>query len=311
MKPQWLRRIQILGIGIFIFDLLLYSGVIASTLNNGLFDLWRSLKDLQLQLFLIGLALLILMAGAYLTNLYSLRIEKTTVQKTRLKKPSLLRLKRYGSWQKRNKRQLTSQTHNQDSDVSFWQGISTELWGAVITTIFLGFGLLVFEQYQTLQNRKDELILQLRSPSSEVSVEAARILYNEGWVYDGSLRGVYLEAANLQGALLDHADLQGASLQWANLERASFIQANFEEASLTNANLRGTIFAGANLRGADLSNAIFNNLTVLPDSEVVTITQGTEEFVSYNYKYWSSETDMSRYTDSNHPDFWQPTDEQN
>jgi hypothetical protein len=23
-------------------------------------------------------------------------------------------------------------------------------------------------------------------------------------------------------------------------------------------------------------------------------------------KYWTSDTDMSRYTDPNHPDFWQP-----
>jgi hypothetical protein len=58
---------------------------------------------------------------------------------------------------------------------------------------------------------------------------------------------------------------------------------------LIGADLRGTNFKAANLTGAILRNAQFSNKTILPDD-----------------KKWTPETDMTRYTNPNHPDFWQP-----
>jgi len=93
-----------------------------------------------------------------------------------------------------------------------------------------------------------------------------------------NLKNAHLEIANLQGASLRFADLQGADLS-ASL-RLEWIDP--ELTNLQHANLKD-----ANLLGADLTAVRFNESTILPD--------GTN---------WTPETDMSRFTDPNHPQFW-------
>jgi uncharacterized protein YjbI with pentapeptide repeats len=109
---------------------------------------------------------------------------------------------------------------------------------------------------------------------------------------EASLMGANLQDASLMGANLQEADLQSASLkgtnlQKANLQGADLQRANLQEADLQSANLQGTLLHGANLKGTNMYDANFDENTVLPDRTK-----------------WHSRTDISRFTDPEHPDFW-------
>lgn len=149
--------------------------------------------------------------------------------------------------------------------------------------------------------------------------------------WSANLQDANLQKANLQDAILDKANLQKAdmykanlqytdltlanlqytNLAFANLQYTNLWCANLEKADLWSTNLREANLRGTNLRSANLENTKFDKKTVLPDATY----QGKDEGGNYlrdengNYiynKYWTPETDMSRYTDPNHPDFWEP-----
>jgi uncharacterized protein YjbI with pentapeptide repeats len=124
---------------------------------------------------------------------------------------------------------------------------------------------------------------------------------------EANLQGADLTGTNLQGADLTGTNLQGADLKGTNLQGADLLEANLEGADLTGTNLQGAVLYNVNLQsadlynvnlqGADLRGVIFDEKIVLPDAQ--------ENYHLYD-KYWTPETDMRRYTDPNHPDFWQP-----
>lgn len=150
------------------------------------------------------------------------------------------------------------------------------------------------------------------------------------WAGGVNLRGVNLEGANLNLANLAGGDLQtniaGADLQRVNFknaylrgtnlrnaylnlsvfEGAELVSANLEDTKLNGAILIGAVLLSANLKGAELGAALFYTTTVLPDSGWV-VNGGNIHFT----KYWTPETDMSRYTNPEHPDFWQPESAKN
>ena len=216
-----------------------------------------------------------------------------------------------------------------------WEGLAlnfgTEMAGAVVTYVLLE---LVIGRWEGREGRKADLIMRLGSSVRDIAAAAADELGHRYWLFDGSLRGANLFDANLQEANLGTADLQGANLiasnlqgakLWeANLQEAVFHVANLQGAKLEEANLRGASLVGANLQGANLERANlqeadlfeanlqeanlcdanlqgawmafavlreikFNENTILPD--------GTR---------WTPDTDMARYTDLKHPDFWRP-----
>jgi len=129
-----------------------------------------------------------------------------------------------------------------------------------------------------------------------------------------NLSGANLGSANLSGASLWGANLSGARLGGANLERADLRSANLEGANLGSANLSGATLEVANLSGAtlevaNLSRAIINKTTkldettTLPDAKIVDHDENGNRIFD---KHWTPDTDMSRYANPNHPDFWQP-----
>ena len=63
-------------------------------------------------------------------------------------------------------------------------------------------------------------------------------------------------------------------------------------------------------RGENRQLVLAIDATYLPDAQAVTDAQGEWRKDAYGHyifdKYWSEQTDMSRYTDPNHLDFWQP-----
>lgn len=129
------------------------------------------------------------------------------------------------------------------------------------------------------------------------------------------LRGTNLQGANLKEAQLIEADLEGADLTDANLEHtflsgailngatlvrakiatslwgASLMNANLQDADLSGAELFKTNLTGANLQGAKFEDAKFSTDMILPD--------GTK---------WNEKTDITRFTDPEHEDFWRSED---
>ena len=100
--------------------------------------------------------------------------------------------------------------------------------------------------------RKGELIRQLGISGDPGGLTAAlEECRANGWLEDGSLRGVNLENAELQWAKLANADLQGAHLAGANLRGADLHNAVLQEADLSGADL-----SQANLQDADLTRVL-------------------------------------------------------
>ena len=114
-----------------------------------------------------------------------------------------------------------------------------------------------------------------------------------------TLENARLCSAKLNRAALDHAILRGAHLESADLSFANLQFADFEHARLSGANLakariESANFASANLRDVSLRNAVLVEVqmdynTILPD--------GTQ---------WSGDPDLRRFTNPNHPHFWEP-----
>ncbi|MEL6406935.1 MAG: pentapeptide repeat-containing protein [Chloroflexota bacterium] len=84
--------------------------------------------------------------------------------------------------------------------------------------------------------------------------------------------------------------LRDGSLRDASLFRANLSSSDLEEADLSGANLGKANLSGADLRKANLAHANLNNAT-LPDGTI-----------------WTPITDMTRFTDPAHPDFWSNKD---
>jgi uncharacterized protein YjbI with pentapeptide repeats len=107
----------------------------------------------------------------------------------------------------------------------------------------------------------------------------------------------------LHRADLQEADLHGVQMERADLSKTLLRDTNFAEAHLNSANLRGAAMMNANLTGANLSGTRFDETTILPDA--IWLRFDTDRNPIFD-KYWTPETDMTRYTNPNHLDFWQP-----
>jgi hypothetical protein len=184
----------------------------------------------------------------------------------------------------------------------------TEMAGAVVTYLLLELVIGRKEESEAKkkerQAKKADLIAQMGSNVKDVAIAAAEGLQRRGWLYDGSLQGASLFRANLQGANLVWANLEGATLVGANLQGVSLFRANLQGARLHVANLQGASLMWADLQGADLVGANLQGATLVRAKlegadlyEDTTLPDGTK---------WTPGTDMARFTDCTHPDFWRP-----
>lgn len=80
-----------------------------------------------------------------------------------------------------------------------------------------------------------------------------------------NLSGANLRMANLRMAVLRDADLIGAKLNGANLSDADLNDANLSHANLSRAHLSGTDLRGAKITGEQISTAVTDSNTILPD----------------------------------------------
>jgi len=209
-----------------------------------------------------------------------------------------------------------------ENDSGYGSQLYLEVLG-VLVTIFVIERMNRHRDKNTLQKR---LLREAASPSNGVAKAAISWMRDEGWLEgeDSLLQGAYLWEANLEGASLNSAnmaraylgnadlsggylaranlsgadmlgtDLSGCDMVGANLSRVQLRFANLEGAYLGDANLIGASLLDANLKHASLEDvywgyARMDSSTVLPDGSK-----------------WQQGTDMSRFTDPTHEDFWQP-----
>lgn len=218
----------------------------------------------------------------------------------------------------------------------FWHGVATEMAGAIVTAVLFTVILGAAEQQSFTEERKNALVLQLGSPDHGFAIEAARQLRAQGWLEDGALvearlfganlqeaflwganlQGAFLAQANLQEAILREANLQEADLWQANLQGASLLLANLKNAKLEGADLRGAVLwqtnlqganlLKANLQGASLAQNQLDESVVLPDGDFLGINSDGNSIYTPDSYYQPGVTDMRKYTDPAHPEFWQP-----
>lgn len=186
----------------------------------------------------------------------------------------------------------------------FYANISSELLSILITV-------LIIERLNNIRQDKQELTrlkALLASNEAVVTKIAVGELKALGWLEDGSLQRTDLFRANLSGADLVHANLSGAILCEANLSGANLNHANLSGTNLEGANLSGTHLPFANLSGASFGEANLSGaILILADLSGADFTEANlSDMMLPNGKRWTPETDMERFTNLDHPDFWRP-----
>jgi Pentapeptide repeats (8 copies) len=175
------------------------------------------------------------------------------------------------------------------------------------------------DERRDLRQLQEQLVRDAGSLSNEAAKNAIHQLRRRGWLAgeEGLLKGAYLIEANMQSTNLNKANMQSANLGGANLHDANLFGANMQDASLVAANLhsifclaanlqdvnlswsnlQGADLEQTNLRGASLKEAILQNANLegAQLDEFTTLPDDTR---------WTPDTDMTRFTDPNHPKFW-------
>lgn len=142
-----------------------------------------------------------------------------------------------------------------------------------------------------------------------------RAVLSKAHLEDATLRNAHLEYGDLSLLHLERADLLYAHLERANMSFAYLVGTDMRKvyligATLCDAYLNRADLREAALRDAQLDNAEFDEKTVLPDAKVKRDDSGNPVKDADGHdvydKYWTPDTDMSRYTNPDHPDFWEP-----
>jgi hypothetical protein len=180
----------------------------------------------------------------------------------------------------------------------FYANLSTEL-GSIALTVLIIDSLTRRYKEQTEEHReKTRLIREMGNRDKSVALQAVEELRLNHWLEDGTLDHLHITWGNLEGAVLNRANLRGAHLWLTNLRRAHLYDTNLQGAfmqavDLQDAHLCGTNLAGANLTDSNLLNANLDDATILDNETILP-----------DCTYWTPGTDMGRFTDPLHSDFW-------
>jgi hypothetical protein len=176
----------------------------------------------------------------------------------------------------------------------FYANLSTELASIAVTILIIDR----MHQHHDDQREHERLVLQMGSPDNGFAIEAVRLLSAQGWLHNGGLAGAHLSHANLENADLHRVNLQGARLGMANLRHTLLNDSDLRGANLQGANLENGMLAGANLRGTNLNDANLQGARLTAE----TLLDG--QTVLPDLTFWSPGTDLHRFTDVNHAEFW-------
>lgn len=219
--------------------------------------------------------------------------------------------------------------------------LSDLLIGLIPEAIGIGFTVFFLDriyQKRDIETLKKRLVREAGSQSNETAKAAIAWLNYEGWLNgtkDGLLQGADLSEANLKETNLNTANLQGANLLGVHLERANLNLANLKKSILVAANLQASdlmfvnlqeaILEGANLKQANLEYANLQGANLggvnllkakLKKANLQDIIWEFNELGSTytailpNGHLWTPDTDMKRFTDPDHPNFWQPPEKE-
>jgi len=185
------------------------------------------------------------------------------------------------------------------------QAIGTDILGFINDLVPEAVGILFtvliidrLDARRELEQLQNRLMREATGQSNEMAKSAIDWMQYEDWL-DG-------DESLLAGQQAWRAKMQGVNLYQANLEKTDFYRSSLEGANLYDVVARNTNFAytnlegadfvcadltGANLEGANLKDAVFfhpnQSPAILPDG-----------------KAWTTETEIERFTDPAHPDFW-------
>lgn len=152
--------------------------------------------------------------------------------------------------------------------------LTTDFYANVaVELLSIGITVLVIDGLHQRQQRKQRLIIHLRSRHPDTVRDAFVECRKNGWVKDGSLAHAELQFADLSEVDLTHANLQGARLEHArfpaqaahvNLRDADLSNAVLDGADLSYAKLEGAILEGVDLTTTTLTGAEYNSRTHWP-----------------------------------------------
>lgn len=111
---------------------------------------------------------------------------------------------------------------------------------------------------------------------------------------------------NFTGSLFYRTNLSRTNLLKTNFNNAYLFRANLSGADISNSTFCQACLHQAMLEHAYLENVQFDDKTVPPDAEPIEVDVASGQ-VTYT-KFWSEDTDMERYTNRDHPDFWEQPD---
>ena len=150
--------------------------------------------------------------------------------------------------------------------IDFYANLAVEM-------LSIGITVLVIDGLHQRQQRKQRLIIHLRSRHPDTVRDTFLACQKNGWVKDGSLAHAELQFADLSEIDLTDANLQGAKLEHArfparavhvNLRDADLSYAILAGADLSHALLEGAILDGVDLATTNLTEAKYNSRTHWP-----------------------------------------------
>lgn len=142
---------------------------------------------------------------------------------------------------------------------AFYANISTELISISITVLVIERLIRKREENEL----KRQLVRELRSTDSAITMRALDELNARGWSIEGVIRRAHLLRANFKGAYLKNVDL---SYAWMR-------EANFENSFMQGIKLKGAVLVGANFLGAkaltatQLSEATMLLAAIMPNGK--------------------------------------------
>lgn len=207
----------------------------------------------------------------------------------------------------------------------FGDGYSTNVYTEMLSIFVTILVLDRLNEWRSTQQLKRQLVREVGSRDNSTALNAVDWMRSESWltVFDehqllfqqklsrANLDNAYLYQANLEDVNLYKANLSHADLSKANLQDAFLHRAILNNTSLYDTDFRRAVLWNVSLRGAKyIDTARFDELTVLPDAMPAKGEDGRNMMNDHGHfvfdKYWTSDTDMTRYTHPTHPDFWQP-----
>jgi uncharacterized protein YjbI with pentapeptide repeats len=140
--------------------------------------------------------------------------------------------------------------------------------------------------------------------ANETAKAAIDWMRAENWLGERNslMAGENFTRANLAGANLWRANLQKTNFYKAELSQANIYRADLRNANLACSNLAGADLIAADLRGVNLQEANIKGALWFHENQGgATLPDGS---------IWTPETDMRRFTDESHPEFWRSDDPQ-